>query len=197
MNKPKKHTLKAERNMVCALCAVIFLAFAGAAVAGWLAAPFPIGAVLTGVAAFVLVFTGILSVSWARYARRYYLAAKSAEFPAALLDDDLSVTFYAADAEKAAAYLRERAAVPPLPARYTREEWQERSQRLKEIKEKTLGGCAGLGYAALAPADLAAISGKTVFLRAETRATYRAFLDNSAFGAANRLAIIDGDTLYS
>lgn len=197
MNKPKKHTLKAERNMVCALCAVIFLAFAGAAVAGWLAAPFPIGAVLTGVAAFVLVFTGILSVSWARYARRYYVAAKSAEFPAALLDDDLSVTFYAADAEKVAAYLRERAAVPPLPARYTREEWLERSQRLKEIKEKTLGGCASLGYAALAPADLAAISGKTVFLRAETRATYRAFLDSSAIGAANRLAILDGDTLYS
>ena len=197
MNKPKKHTLKAERNMVCALCAVIFLAFAGAAVAGWLAAPFPIGAVLTGVAAFVLVFTGILSVSWARYARRYYLAAKSAEFPAALLDDDLSVTFYAADAEKVAAYLRERAAVPPLPARYTREEWQERSQRLKKIKEKTLGGCASLGYAALAPADLAAITGKTVFLRAETRATYRAFLDSSAIGAANRLAILDGDTLYS
>lgn len=197
MNKPKKHALKAERNMVCALCAVIFLAFAGAAVAGWLAAPFPIGAVLTGVAAFVLVFTGILSVSWARYARRYYLAAKSAEFPAALLDDDLSVTFYAADAEKVAAYLRERAAVPPLPARYTREEWQERSQRLKEIKEKTLGGCASLGYAALAPADLAAITGKTVFLRAETRATYRAFLDSSAIGAANKLAILDGDTLYS
>lgn len=197
MNKPKKHTLKAERNMVCALCAVIFLAFAGAAVAGWLAAPFPIGAVLTGVAAFVLVFTGILSVSWARYARRYYVAAKSGEFPAALLGDDLSVTFYAADAEKAAAYLRERAAVPPLPARYTREEWQERSQRLKEIKEKTLGGCASLGYAALALADLAAITGKTVFLRAETRATYRAFLDSSAIGAANRLAILDGDTLYS
>ena len=59
MNKPKKHTLKAERNMICSLCAVIFLAFACAAVAGWLAAPFPIGAVLTGVAAFVLVFTGI------------------------------------------------------------------------------------------------------------------------------------------
>ena len=197
MNKPKKHTLKAERNMICALCAVIFLAFAGAAVAGWLAAPFPIGAVLTGVAAFVLVFTGILSVSWARYARRYYVAAKSPEFPAALLDDDLSVTFYAADAEKVAAYLRERAAVPPLPARYTREEWQERSQRLKEIKEKTLGGCASLGYAALAPADLAAISGKTVFLHAETRATYRAFLDSSAIGAANKLAILDGDTLFS
>lgn len=197
MNKPKKHTLKAERNMVCALCAVIFLAFAGAAVAGWLAAPFPIGAVLTGVAAFVLVFTGILSVSWARYARRYYLAAKSPEFPAALLGDDLSVTLYAADAEKVAAYLRERAAVPPLPARYTREEWQERSQRLKEIKEKTLGGCASLGYAALAPADLAAITGKTVFLHAETRATYRAFLDSSAIGAANKLAILDGDTLYS
>lgn len=197
MNKPKKHTLKAERNMVCALCAVLFLAFAGAAVAGWLAAPFPIGAVLTGVAAFVLVFTGILSVSWAKYARRYYLAAKSPEFPAAMLDDNFTVTFYAADAEKAAAYLRERAAVPPLPARYTREEWQERSQRLKEIKEKTLGGCASLGYAALAPADLAAITGKTVFLRAETRATYRAFLDSSAIGAANRLAIIDGDTLYS
>lgn len=183
--------------MICALCAVIFLAFAGAAVAGWLAAPFPIGAVLTGVAAFVLVFTGILSVSWARYARRYYLAAKSPEFPAALLDDNLSVTFYAADAEKAAAYLRERAAVPPLPARYTREEWQERSQRLKEIKEKTLGGCASACFAALAPADLAAISGKTMFLRAETRATYRAFLDNSAIGAANKLAILDGDTLYS
>lgn len=197
MNKPKKHTLKAERNMVCALCAVIFLAFAGAAVAGWLAAPFPIGAVLTGVAAFVLVFTGILSMSWARYARRYYVAAKSPEFPAALLGDDLSVTLYAADAEKVAAYLRERAAVPPLPARYTREEWQERSQRLKEIKEKTLGGCASLGYAALAPADLAAITGKTVFLRAETRATYRAFLDSSAIGAANRLAILDGDTLSS
>ncbi len=197
MNKPKKHTLKAERNMVCALCAVIFLAFAGTAVAGWLAAPFPIGAVLTGVAAFVLVFTGILSVSWARYARRYYVAAKSPEFPSALLGDDLSVTFYAADAEKVAAYLRERAAVPPLPARYTREEWQERSQRLKEIKEKTLGGCASLGYAALAPADLAAITGKTVFLRAETRATYRAFLDSSAIGAANRLAVLDGDTLSS
>lgn len=197
MKKLKKHTLRAERNMICALCAVIFLAFAGAAVAGWLAAPFPIGAVLTGVAAFVLVFTGILSVSWARYARRYYLAAKSAEFPAALLDDDLSVTFYAADAEKVAAYLRERAALPPLPARYTREEWQERSQRLKEIKEKTLGCCASACYAALAPADLAAITGKTVLLRAETRATYRAFLDSSAISAANRLAILDGDTLYS
>ena len=37
MNKTKKLTLRAERNMVCALCAVIFLVFAGAALAGWLA----------------------------------------------------------------------------------------------------------------------------------------------------------------
>lgn len=197
MPKIRKYTLRTERNIVCALCAVIFLAFAGAAVAAWLAAPFPIGAVLTFVAAFVLLFTGILAAGWVRYARRYYLAAKSGEFPAALLDDDLSVTFYAADAEKVAAYLRERATVPPLPARHTREEWQERSQRLKEIKEKTLGDCASLGYAALAPADLATITGKTVFLRAETRATYRAFLDSSAIGAANKLAILDGDTLSS
>lgn len=58
MKKLKKHTLRAERNIVCALCAVIFLVFAGAAIAGWIAAPFPIGAVLTGVAAFVLVLRG-------------------------------------------------------------------------------------------------------------------------------------------
>lgn len=195
MNKPKKHSLKAERNMVCALCAAVFSVFAGAAVAGWLAAPFPIGAVLTGVAAFVLVFTGILSVSWAKYARRYYTAAKSAEFPAAFLGENLSVTFYAADAEKVAMYLRERAAVPPLPERYTREQWQERSQRLKDIKEKTLGNAKTISYPAVCAADLAAISGKIVFLRAETRATYRAFLDHSAFGASNRLAVLDGDTL--
>ena len=197
MNKTKKLTLRAERNMVCALCAFVFLIFAGAALAGWLFAPFPVGAVLTGVAAFVLVFTGILSIGWVKYARRFYAAAKSAAYPAALLGENLSVTFYAADAEKVAAYLRESAAVPPLPARHTREQWLERSQRMKEIREKTLGGCASLGYAALAPADLAAITGKTVFLHAETRATYRAFLDSSAIGAANKLAILDGDTLFS
>lgn len=192
MNKIKKHTLRAERNMVCTLCAVIFLVFAGAAAAGWLAAPFPVGAVLTGVAAFVLVFTGILSVSWVKYARRYYAAAKSAAYPAALLDENLSVTFYAADAEKVAAYLRENAAVPPLPARYTREQWLERSQRMKELKERALGGCGSAGYPPLSPADLAEIAGKTIVMRTETYETLRAFLDNSAFGTANRLTAVDG-----
>lgn len=81
MNKTKKLTLRAERNMVCALCAFVFLLFAGAALAGWLAAPFPVGAVLTGVAAFVLVFTGILSIGWVKYARRFYAAAKAPHTP--------------------------------------------------------------------------------------------------------------------
>ena len=191
MNKTKKHTLRAERNMVCALCAFVFLLFAGAALAGWLAAPFPVGAVLTGVAAFVLVFTGILSIGWVKYARRFYAAAKSAAYPAALLGENLSVTFYAADAEKVAAYLRESAAVPPLPARHTREQWLERSQRMKEIREKTLGGCTSTGYPALSPADLAQIAGKTILMRTETHETLRAFLNNSVFGAANRLTAVD------
>ena len=85
MKKLKKHTLRAERNMVCALCAIIFLVFAGAALAGWLAAPFPVGAVLTGVAAFVLLFTGILSVSWIKFTARFYALARSAEVPCAAL----------------------------------------------------------------------------------------------------------------
>lgn len=194
MPKIRKYTLRTERNIVCALCAVIFLAFAGAAVAAWLAAPFPIGAVLTFVAAFVLLFTGILAAGWVRYARRYYAAAAGSEFPVAMLDKNLSVTFLAADAEAAAACLRAFAA---LSRSDTGEDGQTLSKRRKEIREKTLGKAQSLFYPSPAPADLATITGKTVFLRAETRATYRAFLDSSAIGAANKLAILDGDTLSS
>ena len=191
MNKTKKLTLRAERNMVCALCAVIFLVFAGAALAGWLAAPFPVGAVLTGVAAFVLVFTGILSGSWIKYAKRFYALATSPDYPTAIIGEGLTVTFCAVSPERAAAYLRESAAVPPLPARHTREQWLERSQRMKEIREKTLGGCTSTGYPALSPADLAQIAGKTILMRTETYETLRAFLNNSVFGAANRLTAVD------
>lgn len=132
MKKLKKHTLRAERNMVCALCAAVFLVFAGAALAGWLAAPFPVGAVLTGVAAFVLVFTGILSGSWIKYAKRFYALATSPDYPTAIIGEGLTVTFCAVSPEKAAAYLREGAALAPLPKRYTREQWSERSDTAKD-----------------------------------------------------------------
>ena len=191
MNKTKKLTLRAERNTVCALCAAVFLVFAGAALAGWLFAPFPVGAVLTGVAAFVLVFTGILSGSWIKYAKRFYALANSPDYPTAIIGEGLTVTFCAVSPERAAAYLREGAALAPLPARHTREQWLERSQRMKEIREKTLGGCTSTGYPALSPADLAQIAGKTILMRTETHETLRAFLNNSVFGAANRLTAVD------
>ena len=117
MKKLKKHTLRAERNMVCALCAIVFLVFAGAAIAGWIAAPFPVGAVLTGVAAFVLLFTGILSGSWIKYAKRFYAAAVSPDYPCAIIGEGLTVTFCAVSPEKAAAYLREGAALPRISGR--------------------------------------------------------------------------------
>ena len=149
MKKLKKHTLRAERNMVCALCAIVFLVFAGAAIAGWIAAPFPVGAVLTGVAAFVLLFTGILSGSWIKYAKRFYAAAVSPDYPCAIIGEGLTVTFCAVSPEKAAAYLREGAALPPLPKRYTREQWSERSDTAKDIRARTLGDAQTVSYPAV------------------------------------------------
>ena len=160
MKKLKKHTLRAERNMVCALCAIVFLVFAGAAIAGWIAAPFPVGAVLTGVAAFVLLFTGILSGSWIKYAKRFYAAAVSPDYPCAIIGEGLTVTFCAVSPEKAAAYLREGAALPPLPKRYTREQWSERSDTAKDIRARTLGDAQTVSYPAVCPADLAALQNK-------------------------------------
>ena len=191
MKKLKKHTLRAERNTVCALCAFVFLLFAGAALAGWLAAPFPVGAVLTGVAAFVLVFTGILSIGWVKYARRFYAAAKSATYPAALLGENLSVTFYAADAEKVAAYLREGAALAPLPKRYTREQWSERSDTAKDIKARTLGDTQTVSYPAVCPADLAALQNKKCVLLRKTYAENRAVFDYCGVFAAQQPLIAD------
>ena len=191
MKKIKKHTLRFERNFVCALCAVIFLIFAGAAVAGWLAAPFPIGAVLTGVAAFVLVFTGILAVSWAKYAARFYRACRNAAFPSVSLGDGLSVTFYSLPAEAVTAYLRESASLPPLPPQYTREQWLERSRKRDEIKAKTLGKSETLYYSSVCSADLASLSGKTVVLRHKTYETYRSFFDYSPVKASNSLLFSD------
>ena len=185
--KQKKHTLRFERNAVSALCAVVFLIFAGAAVAGWLAAPVPVGAVLTGVAAFVLLFTAVLSVSWIRYAGRFYAAAADANFPCAALGDNLSVVFYALPPEKTEAYLRETRAVPALPERYTREEWLKRSDTLNEIKKRMLEGAPLVSYAALCPKDLAAISGKYVFLYRAAYHTYRAVFDYTAMGTKNKL----------
>lgn len=184
--KQKRHTLRFERNAVCALCAAAFLIFAGAAVAGWLAAPFPVGAVLTGVAAFVLLFAAVLSVSWIRYAARFYAAAADANFPCAALGDNLSVVFYALPPEKAEAYLREKRAVPALPERFTREEWLKRSDTLNEIKKRLLGDAPLLSYSALCPKDLAAISGKSVFLSRTAYHTHRAVFDYTAMNAKNK-----------
>lgn len=191
MQRPKKHTLRAERNMVCALCAAAFLVFAGAALAGWLAAPVPVGAVLTGVAAFVLVFTGVLSVSWVRYALRYYALAHSSDCPAAAVSERLSVTFYALSADKVAAYMRASDALSPLPERHTREEWLERSRKAREIRTRTLGDARTVSYPPVCPADLLQLTGKTLVLTRKTYDTYRSFWDNSGLSALNRLLIAD------
>ena len=191
MQRPKKHTLRAERNMVCALCAAVFLVFAGAALAGWLCAPVPVGAVLTGMAAFVLVFTGILSVSWVRYARRFYALAHSSDCPVAAVGERLSVTFYGASAEKVAAYVRESNALAPLPERHTREEWLEHSQKAKEIRTRALGEAQTVSFSPVCPADLLQLTGKTLVLTRKTYDTYRSFWDNSGLSALNRLLIAD------
>lgn len=191
MKKLKKHTLRAERNMVCALCAAVFLVFAGAALAGWLAAPFPVGAVLTGVAAFVLLFTGILSGSWVKYAKRYYAAATSPDYPTAIIGEGLTVTFCAVSPEKAAAYLREGAALPPLPERYTREQWSERSDAAKDIKARTLGDAQTVSYPAVCPADLAALQNKKCVLLRKTYAENRAVFDYCGVFAAQQPLIAD------
>lgn len=191
MKKLKKHTLRAERNMVCALCAIVFLVFAGAAIAGWIAAPFPVGAVLTGVAAFVLLFTGILSGSWIKYAKRFYAAAVSPDYPCAIIGEGLSVTFCAVSPEKAAAYLREGAALPPLPKRYTREQWLQRSDASKEIKARTLGDAQTVCYSAVSPADLAALQNKKCVLLRKTYAENRAVFDYCGVFAAQQPLIAD------
>lgn len=191
MKKLKKHTLRAERNMVCALCAIVFLVFAGAAIAGWIAAPFPVGAVLTGVAAFVLLFTGILSGSWIKYAKRFYAAAVSPDYPCAIIGEDLTVTFCAVSPEKAAAYLREGAALPPLPKRYTREKWLQRSDASKEIKARTLGDAQTVCYSAVSPADLAALQNKKCVLLRKTYAENRAVFDYCGVFAAQQPLIAD------
>lgn len=183
--KQKRHTLRFERNAVCALCAAVFVIFAGAAAAGWIAAPFPVGAVLTGVAAFVLAFTGILSISWIRYAARFYALARAAEIPCAAVGERLSVTFYALPPEKTEAYLRERNAVPPLGEGYTREERLERSRRLDEIN-KSLPAGAAHSFAAVCPKDLAAISGKNIFLSRTAYHTHRAVFDYTALNVKNK-----------
>ena len=191
MKKLKKHTLRAERNIVCALCAAVFLVFAGAALAGWLAAPFPIGAVLTGVAAFVLLFTGILSGGWIKYAKRFYATAASPDYPCAIIGEGLTVTFCAASPEKAAAYLSESAALPPLPERYTREQWLKRSDAAKDIKARTLGNAQTVAYSAVSPADLAALQNKKCVLLRRTYAENRAVFDYSGAFAAQPPLIAD------
>lgn len=191
MKKLKKHTLRAERNMVCALCAIVFLVFAGAAIAGWIAAPFPVGAVLTGVAAFVLLFTGILSGSWIKYAKRFYAAAVSPDYPCAIIGEGLSVTFCAVSPEKAAAYLREGAALPPLPKRYTREQRLQRSDASKEIKARTLGDAPTVSYPAVCPADLAALQNKKCILLRKTYTENRAVFDYCGVFAAQQPLIAD------
>lgn len=191
MKKLKKHTLCAERNMVCALCAVALLVFAGAAIAGWIAAPFPIGAVLTGVAAFVLLFTGILSGGWIKYAKRYYALATSPDYPTAIIGEGLTVTFCAVSPEKAAAYLREGAALAPLPKSYTREQWQQRSDAAKNIKARTIGNAKTVSYAAVCPADLAALQNKKCVLLRKTYAENRAVFDYCGIFAAQQPLIAD------
>lgn len=191
MKKLKKHTLRTERNMVCALCAIVFLVFAGAAIAGWVAAPFPVGAVLTGVAAFVLLFTGILSISWARYAKRFYALAASPDYPTAIIGEGLTVTFCVVSPEQAAAYLRESAALPPLPERYTREQWQERSDAAKDIRARTLGDAKTAAYPAVCPADLAALQNKKCVLLRKTYAESRAVFDYCGVFAAQQPLIAD------
>ena len=189
MKKRKKHTIRAERNIVCALCAAIFLVFAGAAIAGWLAAPFPVGAVLTGVAAFALLFTGILAGSWIKYAKRFYALAASPDYPAAIIGEGLGVTFCAVPPKKAAAYLSESAALPPLPKRYTREQWQERSKTAKDIKARTLGPI--VCYPAVSPADLATLQNKKCVLLRKTYAEHRAAFDYCGAFAAQQPLIAD------
>ena len=191
MKKLKKHTLRTERNMVCALCAIVFLVFAGAAIAGWVAAPFPVGAVLSGVAAFALLFTGILSISWVKYAKRYYAIAASPDYPTAIIGEGLTVTFCAVSPEQAAAYLREIAALPPLPKRYTREQWQQRSDAAKDIRAHTLGDAKTAAYPAVCPADLAALQNKKCVLLRKTYAENRAVFDYCGVFAANPPLIAD------
>lgn len=177
--------------MVCALCAAVFLVFAGAALAGWLFAPVPVGAVLTGVAAFVLVFCGILAGGWIRFARRFYALAHSSDCPVAAVGEHLSVTFYGASAEKVAAYVRESNTLAPLPARHTREEWLERSRKAKEIRTRALGEAQTVSFSPVCPADLLQLTGKTLVLTRKTYDTYRSFWDNSGLSALNRLLIAD------
>ena len=105
MKKLKKHTLRAERNIVCALCAVIFLGFAGAALA-------------------------------------------------------------------------------PLPERYTREQWQQRSDAAKDIRVRTLGDAPSVSYPAVSPADLAALQNKKCVLLRRTYAENRAVFDYCGIFAA-------------
>ena len=77
--------------------------------------------------------------------------------------------------------------MPALPDRFTREEWLKRSDTLNEIKKRMLEGAPLVSYAAICPKDLAAISGKSVFLSRAAYHTYRAVFDYTAMGTKNKL----------
>ena len=97
-----------------------------------------------------------------------YALATSPDYPTAIIGEGLTVTFCAVSPEKAAAYLREGAALAPLPERYTREQWSERSDTAKDIKARTLGDAQTVSYPAVCPADLAALQNKKCVLLRNT-----------------------------
>lgn len=183
--KPQALTLRRKCRRACCLCALIALAIAGGAAAAWLFAPVPIGAVLTGVAGFALALCAVVGVSWVKYARRYYASARAAQFPCVYLHTNLSVTFYAAEADKLARFVRETEALPPLSARHTREEREARRRQAAEIKNRTLGGAKSLAYPPVCPADLAALSGKKIILLRRTYAENRALFGHCGIFADN------------
>ena len=187
----KRHSLRFERNAVCALCAAAVAVFAGAAVAGWLAAPVPVGAVLTGVAAFVLLFCGLLAGGWVRYTARYFALARAQDFPCCVLGEDLSLVFYALPAETVAAYLRASASLPPLPQPCTREQWAADRQKRQELESRFLGGAARRGYPALCPRDVCAVAGKTILLSRRAYESCRALFDYAGLRTANAVLVYD------
>ncbi len=192
MQKVKKHTLAFETKLIYLLCVAVLLVFAAAAVAGWLFAPFPIGAVLTGVCGFAVLFLALLACGWTKYSTQYYRIACSGEYPAVYFTENAGIVFYAATAETVCGYLRELGRIPPLPERYTREEWLMREQTTDELRRRTLGNCVVASYPPLCLADLVLLQSKTIFLSRKTYGTYRAFFDCSGIKNTNTFIFING-----
>lgn len=192
MKKLKKHTLRAERNMVCALCAAVFLVFAGAALAGLACGALPRRRGSDGHCGVRAPVHGDFVGQLDKIRQALLRVGGLPRLPHGNHRRGTNRDLLRRFSRKGGGVLaRGRPRSLPCPSGTRASSGPERSDAAKNIKARTLGDAQTVSYPAVCPADLAALQNKKCVLLRKTYAENRAVFDYCGVFAAQQPLIAD------